>query len=121
MRTVKVNSDRLLETLKENRDKHIAAYNEAMVGFREDAIAAMEKNLNDAKMGGELLLYIHDIIKPVSYEDSYDTIIKMLEFSSESVVELTMQEFSQYVEDKWTWKQSFAETAAIYNNKRAAF
>jgi hypothetical protein len=40
-------------------------------------------------------------IKPTSYIKSYDTVIRMLEMSDELVVELTMQEFNQYVEDEW--------------------
>lgn len=121
MRSVKIYTSKLLETLKNNREKHIADYKEAMKGFREDAIAAMEKNLALAKDGKGINLYINNVVLPTSYEDSYNTIIKMLEFSTDTTVELTMQEFSQYVEDKWAWKQTFAETAAFYNNKRADF
>lgn len=117
MRSVKISASKLLNILVENRDKHVKDFNEATEGYRIDAIAALEKVLQEAKDGKEIQHYI-SVVKPTSYKESYDTVIRMLELSSENEVELTMQEFSQYVEDKWQWKQAFAETASFYNSKR---
>jgi hypothetical protein len=41
----------------------------------------------------------------------------MLEFGLAEEVELSAQEFSQYVMDKWAWKEQFTHSHQIYNKK----
>ena len=36
---------------------------------------------------------------------------------TEKEVELTIEEFRQYVEDKWQWKHQFFASTSMYNNK----
>ena len=117
MRTVKINTKELLEILKTNREQHIKDYNEARTGYRADAIAELTKMLEQAIDDGTILRFI-TAVEPVSYEASYNTVVRMLELSADTLTELTMQEFTQYVEDKWGWKESFTNTTAFYANKK---
>ena len=120
MRSVKISVSKLLETLIANRAQHVIDFKDALEAYRTDSIEALEKALSEAKDGKEIQHYI-SVTKPTSYEESYNTIIKMLEMSDDDVVELTMQEFTQYVEDKWQWKQTFLETANSYASAKRAF
>jgi ATP-dependent 26S proteasome regulatory subunit len=52
--------------------------------------------------------------EPQSFVGSYDTAIRMMEMSVDEVIELSQGEFSQYVEDKWSWHQTFASTTMLY-------
>ena len=115
MRSVKIKVDELLAVLKTNRTAHEAEYAEAVTGFRTQAIAELTKNLAEAIVGNKIERAI-TAIEPKSYVDSYNTTIRMLEMSDDTVVELTQAEFSQYVEDKWTWQDSFKSITGSYNN-----
>lgn len=114
MKSVKVGTFKLLEILKNNREMHIAEFESAMIEFRKDAIVEMKKNLDVAESGGEVQLYV-GLTQPISYETSYNTVIRMLELSEETTVELTTQEFQQYVEDNWNWKATFLASTSMYN------
>lgn len=119
MRSVKIDREELLDILQKNREQHVKDYNEALVGYREDAIKELNANLAEAMAGKEIKHHI-SVIRPTSYEDSYNTVIRMLELSIDSSIELTMQEFQQYVEDKWSWKDAFTSTTAFYAAKKFA-
>ena len=113
MRSVRIKTDELLSVLKQNREKHIAEYELARDEHVADVIKVMSANLKQAKRGGEIVYYIN-LPVPQSYQDSYDTAIKMLEMSSDHVVELSQNEFQQYVEDKWVWKDAFVAATKQY-------
>lgn len=115
MRSVKIKVDELLAVLKANRTAHEAEYTEAIVGFRAMAITELTNHLA-AAVAGEKIVRAIDAVEPKSYVDSYNTTIRMLEMSDDAVVELTQAEFSQYVEDKWTWQDSFKSITGSYNN-----
>jgi hypothetical protein len=116
MKSVKVGTGKLLEILKSNREMHIAEYESAMLEFRKDAIKELNEILEIAESGGEIQLHL-SLVRPTSFESSYNTVIKMLELSEESTVELSSQEFQQYVEDNWVWKGGFLATTSMYNAK----
>lgn len=117
MRSVKIKTQELLEVLRKNRETHQKDYDEAIVGYREAVIKEVKAALKKAQAGEDVYEFV-SATKPKSYVKSYDTVIRMLEMSSEDTVELTMQEFNQYVEDDWHWKQDFTATSMLYNNKR---
>lgn len=116
MKTVKVNARELKEILGGNRFMHVKEYEAAMKEFRAEAIKKMADNLDKAKGGGEIEMVL-GLVRPQSFKEHYDTAIRMLEMSTEHEVELTIEEFRQYVEDKWTWKHQFSASTAMYNNK----
>jgi len=113
MNTVKVAVRDLLAHLKANREAHIAEFNESMVGYREAMIKAFAQALKKAK-ANEDVDHMVDIVRPFSYLESYDEAIAMLEWTIDQEVELDRQQFKQYVQDEWVWKQAFVRTAGMY-------
>lgn len=121
MRSVKIRKAELLTTLEHNRAKHVADYQTAIQVYRDDAIESLKKLVKKAqasKVGDEIELSVY-LVVPRSYEEHYNTAIGMLKFSVDDTVELSMQEFQQYVEDKWHWKNEFVASTALYNSKLA--
>lgn len=114
MRLVKIKTKELLEVLRGNLAQHIIDFDEAYSSYAEEATKELEAAYNRAKETGEIVRNPIKSVEPHSYEDSYITVIRMLEMSDDKVVELTQQEFSQYVEDKWSWKEAFTLTSSLY-------
>lgn len=119
MKKVTVKTKELLQTLKENRQNHRAAFEKALEGFRATVTEELEKRYQDAREGKR---YAHwmNIPEPVDQTPEYDIAIKMLEMSVDIETELTHQEFSCYVMDRWSWKSNFATTNSAYIEKTGA-
>lgn len=118
MQTVKVNKKELLMVLKLNRAKHLEEYNSASKIFIQDAIEKLKEMLDKAQTKGKIIQSL-GLVEPQSYVSSYDTAIKMLEMSVDETIELSQNEFVQYVEDSWGWKNTFVASTSFYNNKIA--
>ena len=116
MQKITVPKKKLLEILKVNREKHKTDFDAAHDVWRTDVIEAMQKNLDDAKAGKKPETYIH-LDEPKSQLDEYDTIIGMLELATEFEVMLDSREYSQYVQDKWIWKEHFYASNSGYLSK----
>lgn len=116
MRSVKIKAKELLEVLRENRAQHILDFDEAYASYIEVATKELEAATKVAKETSVIVRNPVKAVEPHSYEDSYNTAIRMLEMSDDKVVELTMAEFSQYVEDKWAWKEVFSVTNSTYKS-----
>ena len=115
-------TDKLRLVLEENRDKHEAAYNAALTSYRElcrtelrtrlGEIEAEDKWTQDPK--AKLLEF--DLEPPVSYAHTYNTIIRMLELTSDATVELEAHQFEAWVMDSWDWSRDFmTKTIAPYS------
>lgn len=132
MRTVNINRDKLLATVRENLTKHVNEYNEAVTQYRSHLVTVLQenskihqKNIRTAKAGladGQNINQ-YDLASmktlppmPTSYEDAYTKAIKMLEFSADEVIELTSDVFNQLVLDEWSWKGQFETTNAFYKS-----
>jgi hypothetical protein len=116
MKSVKLDRDELLEIVRENKEKHVADYREAVADYKKVAVALAKENLALARTGR-----LEDIAKmkalplaPTSYEDSYNRAIRMLELSVDELIELEEQVFNQLVLDEWHWKQMFSSMNATY-------
>lgn len=114
MRSVKIKTKELLEVLRGNLAQHIIDFDEAYSAYAEAATKELEAAYIDAKDNRVITRNPIKAVEPHSYEDSYITVIRMLEMSDDKVVELTQQEFSQYVEDRWAWKEAFTLTSSLY-------
>jgi len=114
---VKVEKDKVLEIIRNNRNNHRNTVKIAEKIYREDVIAEMEKNLSLAKSDGEIRTMIN-LQAPRNMTEEYDTVIAMLEMSTDHEVVLTQQEFQQYVMDKWHWKAAFDASTSMYLAKR---
>jgi hypothetical protein len=126
MRKVKVKREELLVKVKANREKHVAEYEEAVIGYKEEAIRAVDKVMGHLKTrihdleAGEVL-YLHavafDLEVPQNHSKDYDQVIEMLTMSVDEELEIQSDEFACYVMDDWDWKQDFLHTNRKYLSK----
>lgn len=118
MHSVKIRRNELLTIVRENKEKHIKEFNEAVEDFKKAVIKITEENLELAKTGNlDEIAKIKAIpTKPISYETSYTRAIRMLELSVETEIELDIHDFDQLVQDEWQWKQSFLTSNSTYKS-----
>lgn len=114
MNTVKVDKGELLKRITENRDKHRAIFEDALIGYRKCVIEELDKRLADARSGRKIDLYI-GLIEPQDHTKDYNSAIDMLEMSVDSEITLTSVDFRRYVRDEWEWKEQFIGSTAVYN------
>lgn len=117
MEEVRVETDDLIKILKENRKRHEEEYKETFEGYKEDAIMLLEKSLGRAKSAKTIkdIRTSLDLMQPECHLEDYDSIIGMLELCLDDSIEVTQQEYRQYVQDKWGWKHGFALMNTRYN------
>lgn len=116
MQSVKVNKDKLLETLPSNLANHVADYKSAKAKYPGVVAQAMRKRAADIDAGEKIDTYF-DLPEPVSYEQNYKDAIEMLEWSENDTVDLSQAEFKQYVQDVWAWRAQFASSTQVYNGR----
>jgi hypothetical protein len=116
MNAVKIDRLELLLIVRENKQKHIEDYLEAVEDFKLAAIAIATENLTLATSGdvNQIVKMKGCPTKPVSFENSYTRAIRMLELSVENVISVEEDVFNQLVLDEWTWKQSFTSNSIMY-------
>ena len=114
MKAIKVSKDSLLSALRANREKHAAEAKEAHEGYVIQVKAGLRKALREIKTGKiTTSLGLH---APIDNTADYDRAIQMMEMSVDDTIELTEQEFRQYVQDEWSWRAA----AALLNSTYAA-
>lgn len=116
MHAVKVNRKELLKIVTENKEKHIAEFNESVEDYKAAVIKLAEANLKLVKTGD-----LEQIAKtkpmpgrPVSYENNYTRAIRMLELSVDKEIDVEEDVFNQLVLDEWAWKNQFIASASLY-------
>lgn len=136
MQSVTVEVSKLIGALKENRQKHVDAYQEAVkdyqaalityydrqaAGYQEvaDRVRRVEEpdvEAIEAACRGQDAWHQSHPSEPVNHEKTYTRAIRMLEMTSETHKVLSEQEFAQYVLDDWKWKQDFLRATASYKS-----
>ncbi len=119
MRTIKVEKKALLEIIKKNRDNHRAVYEEAFEGYRKESIRIHEENLKALKSGKKVIVAFYEQA-PQDHTNDYNLVIRMLEMDVDTTVELDQQQFTNYVDDNWNWKQQWTTSNAKYSATIAA-
>lgn len=119
METVKVKKSELLAKLRHNRSEHREIFEEASEAFRQEVIRVLDERLADAKSGKRIRLRI-DLTQPMDQTNEYDQAIAMCEMSVDDVIELSYENFRNYVLDRWHWRDQFIAANATYSAKAAA-
>lgn len=114
MQTVRVSTLDLTNELLKNKDAHVKAFNAALRGWRKETARQLRENAKRIE-SGEILYPANGVgTAPESHEDDYDRAVKMCQMSVDDQVELTQQEFTQYVLDQWNWSAGFTTQTAMY-------
>lgn len=119
METVTVNKTQLLETLRANKNKHVAEYLEANELYKKAALKELQKMVKLAKKGQIVRNLPVELRTPVSHESDYTTAIEMLEWSVKDEIVIDQDTFLNFVKDQWNWKREFEATNTFY--KASAF
>jgi len=118
MRSVKIEKKKLLNIVRENREKHIKEFEESVVDYKAGAIKLAKEHAELAASGD--LAKIAKIKAmpgaPLSHEKEYDRAIRMLELSVEKEIEVEEDIFNQLVLDEWAWKNQFIASASLYKS-----
>lgn len=146
-RTVRVNRQHLLETLKKNREQHLKVFNEAMAGYKALALALAKVNEAFNGLEGRLLQKKDEIVAkigtfsaetadsftdyliiletvrvaltvPVSYVEAYNTAIDMADFDTREELDLSGAEFQCFCRDVWDWSYEFTSISSTYSSKK---
>jgi len=115
MDKIKVSKEELLNKVRSNREEHVKDYQEALVAYKEKAIKAIEQLLADAKNGN--IGHHVDVVKPREFIKDYDRAIEMIRMSVDTVLELSFQDFDQWVMNNWTWQESFKNSTGLYKSR----
>lgn len=113
MENIRVPKVRLLETIRENRDRHRDEFLRAQEVYREKAIQALDDQLARARDRKSFSMSFY-LPVPKDYTESYDTAIQMLEWETEDIIELSQRDFERYVLNQWEWAQAFAASTSMY-------
>ena len=114
MRPVRVDKAKLLTDLKANRDAHRAIFEEAVEGYRIEAVKQLEGHIKRIKKGSLKRVYI-SMPTPADHTQDYDNAIGMLKMSIDDTVELDESAYRWFVMDQWDWKQAFLATNSAYS------
>lgn len=106
--TITVNKQILLTKIKENLELYKSEYTETL----QDYHAAIKNHLDKAIAAVSEGNYSSEIIyfrvnAPVDYTDKYQTVIDMLEYSTNEEIELDSPSFKAYIKNQWDWTDSF--------------
>jgi hypothetical protein len=108
-----VRKDELLAILRTNREGHREKFLKAQEGYRNRAIAELDRSITDAKHGRDIRLFIQ-LPKPEDHTEDYDREIQMVEMEIGDDIILDKFEFDQLVMDRWQWSAAFAGSTAHY-------
>lgn len=113
MQTITVSKERLLSTLKTNRDEHEGLFIKAQEVYREKFIEALERRLADARAGGKVSTFFN-LPEPVNYTDEFDKAIGMVEWAEGATIEMTERDFQRFVRNQWEWAAAFEANTKSY-------
>lgn len=117
MKTVKVKKQELITILTKNRAEHHDIFLEAQKNYRTAAIEVIDKQLELAKNNKPFVLTeITELVQPADYTKEYDRVLQMLEMSVDDIIEITAQEFQNFVQDIWNWSQNWSISNSGYSN-----
>ncbi|MCB1711964.1 MAG: hypothetical protein KDH96_05685 [Candidatus Riesia sp.] len=110
----------LIKVLRENKDRHVKEYEEAISSYKEQLLENFKKATARAEKHGvfptktQVLKWFDS---PTSYEQCYTDALDMLEFSKQVNITLTGSQYKELVKDKWDWSASFYATTALYKGE----
>lgn len=112
-RSYKVSKTDLLSRLQTNRTKHISEYKAVRTEFRRRATTLLQEKLDLARAEKPFNLRF-DLIVPRSHEREYDKVIGLLTMTTETTIDISPQDYAQFVLDEWNWKEEFNASNRAY-------
>lgn len=115
---VTVNKADLREKVQRNRDNHRLIFEEALEGYRLQAIEALDERIKDFRKGRiPDLMEIIRLPVPQDHTSDYDRVLEMLDMHQGDTIDISQEDFANYVRDDWSWKKQFLSTASNYTSR----
>jgi hypothetical protein len=108
-RTIKVNKAELIKQIKGNKQNHIIEYGKAVTAYKIEGTKQLLLLLDSVDKGS--LKASLNLTSPVNNSENYDKIVDMFTWEVSDEVELTQDEFKEYVQDD----TSFSRNAKFAN------
>lgn len=118
MDNVTVNKDELLAILKTNRDQHQTIFQQALTGYKAEAVRQLKRHLAEVESGRVKAVNVM-LPVPENHTKDYDRAIRMVEMSVDTQLEIDEASFGQYVMDDWRWKRQFLTSSSAYSTAAA--
>ena len=112
-RLIKVEKQRLIDTVTANREEHRGQFLAAQEKYRARVIEVLDERLDAARRGDKININI-SLPVPQDYTDWYDKALAGLEWEVSDYVNLGQEEFNRLVLNDWEWRQAFAGTSLSY-------
>lgn len=96
-RKVRVEKEKLISQIKENKEIHIKEYKEAVIAYKTEALKQLEDLKNKANEG-DMTLYLK-LVTPIDNSEKYDKLVTQFEWEVKNMVELSQSEFNKYILD----------------------
>jgi hypothetical protein len=109
----RIKKDELVQKVQFNRNEHRAIYERAMDGYRKAAGDFFNEQLEKARAGKVFVTFFSEPM-PEDHTDDYDVVLEGWRMTEDDEIELSVQEFRQYVKDEWGWKKEFLATSQNY-------
>lgn len=105
----------LLRVLRENRARHETVFNEAVDGWKKEALKLLRARERRIRAGSETDVYIR-LPCPKNHRQDYDNAIRAVEMhvSEDGTFRLEGQELKSLLNDDWQWKREFLQASVPY-------
>ena len=113
MKPFRIKKQELIEKVEFNRREHRAIYERADEGWKAQFQKWLDKQ-RDAVFEGEEFETFFNEPRPQDHTEDYDVVLDGWKMSEDEEIELSIQEFRQYVRDEWGWKKDFMATSQSY-------
>ena len=110
-------TEKLVKILKENRETHAKTAAEMKEDHKVALKSILEQKIKDLEAGKKVSHKIN-LAEPMDYINKYDQVIKMLELTEDTNIQLTEYQFQQYVMDEWPEKETFRNVSDTYKSFR---
>lgn len=117
---IKVEKTKLITALKQNKAKHIADYQVAVVNWKKELktdIDSAQALLSNEEYGS-FIDRTNNIFKldpcPTSHKKEYESAIEMLEFCSDQEIELDVTQYNAFIKDQWHWRRHWEASNSKY-------
>jgi hypothetical protein len=117
MNEVKIQKEKLLAIVKQNRTEHRDIFIAAQDKYRDLVIQCLDEQLASARKKERVKLnMLVSITQPEDHTVEYDRAIRMLELTEDTVIVLDKKSFTNLVQDQWDWSHSWAASNMRYTS-----
>jgi hypothetical protein len=117
MRKIRVDKADLIVKIREERAKHKALYDEAVIAYTEKFVEAAQKfaeeSVNRARRG-EGFVQFGWLPVPEEHTEDFDRALQMLDWELGDAVDLDEADFATLVQNQWGWARAFASNTTSY-------